>query len=307
MIQDLKNSSVKVFENLTTTPLHRTGTRILQVMVGLILLYRLFTEIPFAGYLFGSQGVSDGSAVRMFGSAMGGFFDLLFQTSGGAYLVLIGIAVGALGLITGTWIRASTMLAMICFALIGLRAPTLGDGGDNITQIVLIYMMFLLPPTSQPKPGTKVWLHNMAFAAIALQLIIMYFVTGTSKVMGNMWTNGTAMYYIAQVEWFSTPFFSNFFKSDFFAPLAAFSTMFYQLAFPFVVFSRYKLLLFAVGISFHLGILLMMGLVTFSTAMIALELFLITDAEYRMIFKFLAHLNIRLPKFGRKQVLTESV
>ena len=153
MIQDLKNSSVKAFGNLTSTPMHRTGTRILQVMVGLILLYRLFTEIPFAGYLFGPQGVGDGSTVRMFGLMLGGFFDLLFQTSGGAYLVLLGIAAGALGLITGIWTRASTVLAMISFALIGLRTPTLGDGGDNITQIVFIYMVFLLPPNTKLLSG----------------------------------------------------------------------------------------------------------------------------------------------------------
>lgn len=307
MIQDLKTPILKTFSNITSIPVHRTGIRILQVMVGLILLYRLFTELPFAAYLFGSQGVGNGSTVRMFGPGLGGLFDNLFQTPSGAYIVLAGVGVGALGLIMGVWTRVATILAMICFALIGLRTPTLGDGGDNITQIVLIYMMFLLPATSQPKPGVRIWLHNMAFAAIALQVIIMYFVTGTSKVMGSMWTNGTAMYYISQVEWFSTPFFSTFFKSDFFAPLAAFSTMFYQLAFPFVVFSRYKLLLFAVGISFHIGILLMMGLVTFSSAMIALELCLISDSEYRMIFNFLAQLKNRLPKFGRKQVLAETV
>jgi predicted DCC family thiol-disulfide oxidoreductase YuxK len=46
------------------------------------------------------------------------------------------------------------------------------------------------------------------------------------------------------------------------------------------MFSRFKLLWLAMGISFHLGIGAFMGLVTFSSVMISLELFFITDGEH---------------------------
>jgi hypothetical protein len=307
MIRALPDFQFQRLQSVMTTPWHRTGTRILQAMIGCVLLYRLFTELPFAEYLFGTRGIGGGSTTRVFGPIVGGAMDWAFNLPGGEYLLLAGMGIGALGLITGTWTRATTILAMACYWAINLRTPSIGDGGDNITQIVLIYMMFLLPPKAQPKPGLSIWLHNVAVAAIGLQLIIMYFVAGTSKVMGPLWTDGTAMYYIAQVEWFSTPYFSQFFKSDFVAPLSAYATMIYQLAFPFAVFSKLKLPLFAVGVTFHLGILFMMGLVTFSGAMIALELFLISDTEYRWLGSVATAIKNRLPKIKVPPFLTGGV
>ena len=56
--------------------------------------------------------------------------------------------------------------------------------------------------------------------------------------------------------------------------------MLYQVFFPFAIISRLKLPWLAVGVVFHLSIAFFMGLITFSLAMIGLELFLVTDDEY---------------------------
>ena len=71
--------------------------------------------------------------------------------------------------------------------------------------------------------------------------------------------------------------------------LATYSTVFYQVCFPVAMLSQLRLLWLAVGVSFHLGILVTMGLVPFSIVMIVLELMLITDREYRALGRRLAH------------------
>ena len=56
--------------------------------------------------------------------------------------------------------------------------------------------------------------------------------------------------------------------------------MLHQVLFPVAMFSRFKLLWVALGIGFHVGIAVFMGLITFSAMMIGLELFLLTDPEF---------------------------
>jgi len=95
-----------------------------------------------------------------------------------------------------------------------------------------------------------------------------------------VWHHGTALYFISQVEWFSHPAMRAVFMYPLVTTLATYSTMLYQVWFPVAIFSRFRIAWLLIGIWFHLSIAAFMGLVTFSTVMIGLELFLITDAEY---------------------------
>jgi hypothetical protein len=53
----------------------------------------------------------------------------------------------------------------------------------------------------------------------------------------------------------------------------------YQVGFPFVIFTGLHLPWIAFGIAFHLGIAVVMGLISFSATMIGLLLFTIRDGE----------------------------
>ena len=67
------------------------------------------------------------------------------------------------------------------------------------------------------------------------------------------------------------------------ATLSAYVTIIFLIWFPIAMFSKVKLLW--IGISFHLGIIRMMGLITFGVIMIGMELFFITDSEYQRLVK----------------------
>lgn len=268
------------FRRLGSEPLHRTGVRALHCGVALVLLFRLFTEWPFAAYLWGPAGVGTDLSAGL--GPLGPAVQALFMHPGGVHLLLALMFVAAVLLLLGRVTRLATLVALVTYWLLGMRNEALGDGGDNLIRILLFYMLLLLPADAPHLPGvrTRTWLHNIGVLAVTLQVMVVYTVAGLSKVMGELWTNGTAMYYIAQVDWFTTPYFRELFKNVWLAPLAAYGTLAYQLSFPFLALSRYRLPLFAVGIGFHLGIAVMMGLVTFSAIMVTLELFLIADRDY---------------------------
>lgn len=266
---------------LADEPHQRTGLRILEISVALLLLFRVFTEGRFALFLYGPRGLADGSTKHILGETLGGLLDSVFSSVPGTYLVLLALAVAAMALLAGYRTRLAVAVALLAFFLIEQRLPDIGDGGDNVTRLVLMYLLFALPVGARATRGSlPVWLHNVAVLAVAAQLCIVYETSGLMKTMGEKWQHGTAIYYISQVEWFSHPAFREMFRHPVVATLATYLPMFLLIFFPFAMLTRLRLPWLACGILFHIGIIVTMGLVTFGTIMIGLELFMITDEEY---------------------------
>src|SRR5262249_51291243 len=65
---------------LADEPRHRQGIRIVQITIGLVLLYRLLTEAPFAAYLWGPNGVGYGSTGWVLGPLLGGLLDHVYAS-----------------------------------------------------------------------------------------------------------------------------------------------------------------------------------------------------------------------------------
>jgi len=275
----------KAWRWLADDPHQRIGVRVLQISIGAMLLFEVFTQFPFAAYLWGPNGIGYGSMSPVLGPMLGNVFDRVFTTDVCTFSVLFIMGIGALGLLLGYYTRAATGLALVTLFLLNQRLPEFYDGGDNITQLALIYMLFLLPHRAKFSPGQlRVWLHNIAVLAIAFQLIAMYLASGFAKATGELWQEGVALYYISQVQWFTLPGAYEIFAKPLIVTVATYVAMFYQLLFPVAIISRVKLPWILLGILFHLGIAVLMGLVTFSTVMIGLELFLISDQEYARIW-----------------------
>ncbi len=267
-------------------PHHLIGIRILQMAIGAILLFEVVTNLPFAGYLWGPNSITDGSTSDLLGPTLGDVVDTVFTADAYIFGMLFILAISALGLLFGYRTRIATFLTLISFSLLTIRLPELYNAGDTITQLVLIYMLFLLPHRAKFSSGPlRVWLHNIAVLAIIFQLIVMYTASGFFKSIGEWWRGGVAMYYISQVQLYSLPGASKLFSIPLIVYVATYAPLFYQLMFPMAIISHFKLPWIGLGILFHLGIAVLMGLITFSTVMIGLELFLISDQEYAMIWK----------------------
>lgn len=270
-----------VWKWLTDDPHHRTGLRVLQFAIGALLLFRVFTEARFAAYLWGPDGLGWGSISHVVGPELGALLDRAFATQAGTVGVLFALTLSGLGLVLGYQTRLASAVALVAFYLLQSRLPELGDGGDNLAQLALTYMVFALPAGAKPARGSvAVWLHNIAVVAIIAQVMVLYATSGMMKAFGDKWHYGVAMYYISQVAWFSEPAMRGMFKNPLITLVSTYVPMFYQVLFPVAIFSRVKLAWLALGVVFHLGIAVFMGLVTFSAVMIGAELFLITDDEY---------------------------
>jgi len=287
---------------LADEPHQIRGVRVLQVAIGAMLLFRLFTEGRYAAYLWGPRGLGAGSMIPLFGNPVGGLLDRLFTTQAGTDAVLLILGVGALGLILGYRTRVATGIALLAFILLEERLPDLPDGGDNIARLVVCYMLFLIPYGGKPLRGSlSVWFHNIAVLAIMLQVAVLYGTAGLAKAYGDLWHHGIAMYYISQVQWFSLPAMRQMFKNPWITTVSSYVPVLYQVWFPIAVISPLRRSWIAIGIFFHLGIAIFMGLVTFSIVMMGLVLVFVSDREYakmekimrRAVMLLVAHLRIQ--------------
>jgi predicted DCC family thiol-disulfide oxidoreductase YuxK len=280
---------------LGEAPRHRIGIRLFQCLLGLVYLYRIATEAPFAGYLWGPTSLAEGSAQTVLGQGLGGLFDRAFTSMAGTQAVLVLLAAASLCLVFGRFTRVASGAALLCLVALEQRLPSLSDGGDNIARLVLFYFLFALPPRAEGKPGSvAVWLHNLAAVAVMFQAVVIYTTAGLMKAFGEKWTNGTALYLISQVDAFSSPAFAPMFENPLISTAAAYGTVLFQVWFAVAVLSRLRLLWLVVGMGLHTGIGVMMGLVSFSLTMMAMDLCFVTDDEYARFFRWLHELRRRL-------------
>jgi hypothetical protein len=292
---------------LAVQPHQRQGLRALQVCLGLMLLFRASTEARFAAYLWGPRGIGQGSSAMFLHPWLAKWADAIYGLDLGPKAVVVVLGLAATCLVFGYRTRLAAGAALLSFWMLEARLSELGDGGDNAARLTLTYMLLVLSSGKTAERGSlAVWLHNVGVLAIGLQIGVIYLTSGFMKITGEKWNNGTAMYVISQVEWFSHPALRGMFVDPFVTTLTSYATMLFQFWFPIAVLTRFRLIWVAIGIAFHLGIAVFMGLICFSLAMIGLELFLITDAEYtrlaawiRLVAARLQHAALRIAPRAR--------
>lgn len=289
------------------------GASVFRIVAGLTILYQYLINYFDRYYLYGPNAAWSFDAFRDYLRESGSFslyafsehrlyFDLLYH---------LGLVVTTFWVV-GWHTRLMTFLTCVFFWSLHERTPILWDGGDNLLQIVLIYACFAHLGAHLSFDAERVrmrrahdnairWpgamLHNAAMLAIAIQLSLLYLVSGLAKVQGEMWQSGTALYYVLRTGEFGWPGYAELIYLN--VPLMValtYLTVAFQVSFPFLFWlNRYtRLMALAAGCMFHLGIAAMMGLITFSLFMIAVELMLITDREYRSVLRHMTTLRRRL-------------
>jgi predicted DCC family thiol-disulfide oxidoreductase YuxK len=210
------------------------------------------------------------------------------------YVAAIGVAVGfALGI----WPRLTGACHWLMIWSLQERNPLITDGGDNIMRIVLLFLIlvntgshFGVHSNRKPRwPAAARKLlavtHNMGVLLVIAQLGLLYASTGLYKTMGQLWQNGTALYYILRVDEFSWPAAAAFvYQNPYLVVAGTYGTVLFEIMFLPMLLNRWtRYLVIAAGVAFHAGIGLFMGLVTFAWSMLSIYPLLLTDWEYRRL------------------------
>ncbi|MFV2117202.1 hypothetical protein ACE14D_01595 [Streptomyces sp. Act-28] len=182
------------------------------------------------------------------------------------------------------------------------RQPVLMDGGDNLMHVVFPFLLLTrcydrfslrsplgrrvldrIPPVVRSVGAP---LHNLGVVAIALQICLVYMVSGLYKVAGKSWQDGTALFYIMRVPEFELPGLSEIvYGNDLLVYILTYSTVFFLVYFPLgVAVPALRPWAAAASISFHAGIGFFMGLTGFALTMIACDLIFLSPELARALY-----------------------
>lgn len=219
----------------------------------------------------------------------------------GAHLALL-----VLGM-TCLWPRTIALLIYVTAMNLNNRAWVTLDGGDNLMQLMLIYLIVMDPSPSGHvrRPGMLTYannaLTNAAFLIARLQVVAVYLVAGLGKVDGELWQNGTALYYTLSVDDFTLPVVQMMVAQfPILSVAGTYATLAYQVSFPWLIWNRrVRPYLMAFGTFLHLQIALVMGLFSFGLAVMASYAIFFTDARSEKVFERCAAwgraLSVRIP------------
>lgn len=321
-------AAVKRLERFLTTKHFLIGTSLMRLSMGLGILFYLLAHYPERHLLWGADGLwptekfmeaaEERGIITLFHlSDAPWFFDLIYH--GGIVTTVM--------FILGFRTRLATILTFLLFWSLYYRNSFVTNGGDNIIRLQLFYLIFAQAGTyfsldrrwieKRGKRRLDVYLsilHNAAVCAIAIQLIIVYFTSGIYKVMGSMWQEGTAVYYAMRVQDYIWPGVSEWiWQSETLVVFLTYSSVLFQVAFPFLLLNRYtKYLAVAGALAFHTSVGLMMNLALFSWYMICCEWILLTDRDYRRLARLKSRVFAKggtlmaqhRPSFLRRQEVT---
>ncbi|WP_257141382.1 HTTM domain-containing protein [Bacillus toyonensis] len=274
------------------------GASILRIGFGFHILYSYLVHLLQRDYIWGPNGIYPLKLLQTSPDKTWSLYTLSNNQLYFEVIYFIGLIIAILYLI-GFQTRITGLLNFIFVWSLYERNPFTLDGGNNILSICLFYLIFANVGEyfSVKSKYNKIVkskhaniLHNFSIYACITQLCIVYFFSGFFKAQGHMWTNGTALYYILNVEEYSLPSIAHFiYNNPYLVVVGSYSAIVTQIAFPFLIWNKYLKWPILIGsIGFHLAIGFLMGLAQFAIAMIALDLLLIKDKEYKKFYNFYA-------------------
>jgi antimicrobial peptide system SdpB family protein len=195
------------------------------------------------------------------------------------------IAVGVLAVVVSGWRPRLTGLLHWWVAASFAVSAVIVEGGD---QVCAVLSLLLVPVTlfdsrkwhwqrvaCASEESLATFVARSGLFMIRLQIAVIYLSAAIGKFKVTEWVNGTALYY-----WFTHPVFGVIdWRATVSAPILTswlvvpltWSVLAVELLLGMALFGTPKMrrVMFAVGVLFHLGIIVMHGLVSFGLAMIA--------------------------------------
>lgn len=309
-------------DQIWMTPLLRRNAAVLRVGLGSLGLLYYLSHYFQRHELFGPQAfwshesfIASISEIRTFSVYVAATdalsFDLIYH---------IGI-LAALSCALGLGGRISIALHYVMIWSLYQRNPALLDGGDNLTYLLLPALLltkstdYFAVLTRKSRGGTAgVIIHNLGTFLIIVQVLSVYFLSGIFKAHGDLWLNGTALYYILRTpEFFASPLSPYLFTNVFVVTVGTYAAMLLLIFItPLVSMKRTREHVIILALLFHLSIAILMGLWGFAFTMMLCDVMLLPESRIATISDAIRArvnrgLTVGRPADGRKVLSDEPV
>lgn len=269
-------------------------TRVLgafRIAIGLLTLYSFLLFAKDATAFFSDRGVlTVATCERMQERDWHSIFQLV-RGPIGVKCVLAALFLAGASFTAGFYTRTSAVLLYVLVTSFHERNPLVMNSGDSVLRTMLFFFMFApsgnsfsvdvlrrrraglaAPPSSVPP-----WAQRM----MQIQVALIYFTTAYAKSRGDMYHNGSAMYYAFGLVDFNVHGIENLMNYPVVYSAMTFAMLFIEISLPFLIWFRAsRPYAIAMGIALHLWIMWCMTLPVFGILMIATYLCFLTDEEF---------------------------
>lgn len=281
------------------TPADPTLLGAIRILTGLMLLYTHAVWGRALGAFFGPSGWLSPELVRTLQADQFAYSFWWYVPEGWAWAAH-GLSMAVLAAFTvGLWTRATAILSLAVAISYAHRVPAALFGLDQINTMLLLYLAigpsgralsvdrWLAArrrggPAMRPEPSAGA---NLAIRLINVHMCVIYFFAGVSKLQGESWWDGTAMwrafanleYQSADMTWLAWhPHLIN---------LATHASVLWEVSFPFLIWRpRWRPWMLAGAVVLHAGIGACLGMWTFGLIMlVGCSSFLPEEAVRRLV------------------------
>lgn len=254
----------------------------LKVGVCFILFKDLISFFVYRDLLFGDTGIVPPTVYHSILSYFGlDIFQHFFSADYLTWLCLTALLLNVLFFLNVNNLLVGSLLYLV-LVLFRLRNIYIMDGHDNLIAFLVLYLALYKNSYLVVKPTVVVFL-------VKFQLCLVYFFSGLWKVDGELWKNGTALYYVLNTEDFNVYHITSLLNGfPFVFMVLTYFTLVFEMAFPFIVWiNRFRLPLLVAGLLLHLGIFVLMRIDGFSLTMMLCYVVLLTDQEIAQVKAYL--------------------
>ena len=269
---------------------------------GMAVFRIIWCSILLAYFLLDLNNISDfyGPHAILSLKTIKGYFPALhaniFQFFGSSYEVVYGVlaiyGVALVMSILGLYTRASLIVVLIIMTSLHQRNIWLLSSSEVLMRVMTVLLVCspcghslsidsLLGRKFSEFRRDKEWA-PWAWRLIQIQLSVVYVWTVWHKLKGDLWFDGTAVYYATRLENLKNFTLPYFLDALWFLKISTWGTLALELALGTLIwFKEFRRPLILGGILFHLGIEYMMSIPFFEIIMMALLLNFYTPEEYK--------------------------
>lgn len=280
----LRGRGGTVADWMVDAPRATTALSLLRTVVGVVSVALYVRQYAGRSTFFGPDGVYGTDGIREYAASIGTWSLYALSESEVLFEIVfhVGLAVAVLVML-GLGGRPVLALHYVLLWSLYMANPAFMDGGDALAATAALFLLLtrcysaftVVTRRRQREAGQFAsLLNNTGLLLLVTQVSVVYLMAGLYKVQGELWQDGTALYYILNVPEFFLPGVTPLLvQSDWLMVIGAYLTVLTSVFFPvLVLFRAGRPVAVTAMLTFHLAIALLMGLTSFALVMAAFDL-----------------------------------
>ena len=179
----------------------------------------------------------------------------------------------------------------------------ISNGGWHVLHHLLLLSIFIIKTPAKAKNAKEavfITLHNLGFLFSWVQISILYLTAGSHKFLGSYWLYGDALFVTLSIQEFSLPWLMDFLdQNTWYLKIGNWVSLFYQVTFPVLVwFKPIRPYLLSIGLTFHLSIAFLVGVLDFGLILVAAYAMFISDKRASKVLYWVSLKRFLSPMAG---------